>query len=254
MHVAFRREQRLQPRAGSGRTIQWIGSSSTSRLTCERSLIDVRMPVGDPCALRVNEGLKRGSALPVRRAEGYRSICPCARSFRAISSCEQNCVRRQLAYLQALDSAALREEWRRLCRSEPPRISRDRALAYRIQELSLGGLPKWAARRLAGSAEGFAQFGERDASASASPSLGPGNRILRAETGGGFQAQNAGERPDFCSQTALRLANRPKLREFLWTKKARRFASNQRYGFPYCLPRRGEDTKVHKLSGMLSRV
>jgi hypothetical protein len=30
---------------------------------------------------------------------------------------------------------------------------------------------------------------------------------LRAETGGGFQAQNAGERPEFCSQTALRLAN-----------------------------------------------
>ena len=82
MHVAFRREQRLQPRAGSGRTIQWIGSSSTSRLTCERSLIDVRMPVGDPCALRVNEGLKRGSALPIRRAAGCRSICPCARSFR----------------------------------------------------------------------------------------------------------------------------------------------------------------------------
>ena len=58
-----------------------------------------------------------------------------------------------------------------------------------------------------------AQFGERDASASASPSLGPGNRILRAETGGGFRAQNAGERPEFCSQTALRLANRPKLRK-----------------------------------------
>ena len=32
-------------------------------------------------------------------------------------------------------------------------------------------------------------------------SLGPGNGILRAETGGGFQAQNAGERPEFCSQT-----------------------------------------------------
>ena len=42
---------------------------------------------------------------------------------------------------------------------------------------------------------------------------------MRAETGGGFQAQNAGERPEFCSQTALRLANRPKLREFLWTRK-----------------------------------
>jgi len=82
--------------------------------------------------------------------------------------------------------------------------------------------------------------GDRDASASASPSLGPGTGILRAETGGGFQAQNAGERPEFCSQTALRLANRPKLREFLWIRKPRRFAetdSNQRYGLPYCLAR-----------------
>ena len=42
------------------------------------------------------------------------------------------------------------------------------------------------------------------------------------------------------------LANRPKLREFLWIRKLRRFAgtawwsginSNQRYGSPYCLPR-----------------
>jgi hypothetical protein len=30
--------------------------------------------------------------------------------------------------------------------------------------------------------------------------------------------------PSFCSQTALRPANRPKLREFLWTRKPRRFA------------------------------
>jgi hypothetical protein len=48
-------------------------------------------------------------------------------------------------------------------------------------------------------------LGERGASASASPSLGPGNM-----------------RPEFCSQTALRLANRPKLREFLWIRKPRR--------------------------------
>ena len=62
------------------------------------------------------------------------------------------------------------------------------------------------------------------ASASASPSLGQENGILRAETRVRFQAQNAGERPEFCSQTALRLANRPKLREFLWNRKPRRFA------------------------------
>ena len=54
-------------------------------------------------------------------------------------------------------------------------------------------------------------IGRRSASASASPSRGPGNGILRAETGGRFQAQNAGERPDFGSQTANCLTNRPEL-------------------------------------------
>ena len=39
------------------------------------------------------------------------------------------------------------------------------------------------------------------------PSRGPGNGILRAETGRRFQAQNAGERPEFGSQTATRLTN-----------------------------------------------
>src|SRR5271166_921132 len=58
----------------------------------------------------------------------------------------------------------------------------------------------------------------------ASPSHGPGNGILRAETGGRLQAQKAGERPKFGSQTANRLANRPELRGFLTTRKPRRFA------------------------------
>src|SRR5271165_5201600 len=39
--------------------------------------------------------------------------------------------------------------------------------------------------------------------------MGPGNGILRAETAGRLQAQNAGERPEFGSQTALRPANCP---------------------------------------------
>ena len=61
-------------------------------------------------------------------------------------------------------------------------------------------------------------------SASASPSRGPGNGILWAETGGRFQPQNAGERPEFGSQTATRLTNRPELRGFLPARKPRRFA------------------------------
>jgi hypothetical protein len=67
-------------------------------------------------------------------------------------------------------------------------------------------------------------LGTRSAPASASPSRGPGNGILRAETGGRLQAQNAAERPEFGSQTATRLSNRPELRGFLSTRKPPRFA------------------------------
>src|SRR5208337_3129626 len=67
-------------------------------------------------------------------------------------------------------------------------------------------------------------IGRRSASAPASPSRGPGNGILRAETGGRIQARTAGERSEFGSQTATRLANRPKLRGLLPTRKPRRFA------------------------------
>ena len=45
----------------------------------------------------------------------------------------------------------LRREWRRLYRSEPPRISRDllmRGIAYRLQEIEHGGLGNAAGRKL----------------------------------------------------------------------------------------------------------
>ena len=63
----------------------------------------------------------------------------------------------------------------------------------------------------------------RSAPAPASPSRGPGNGILRAETGGLFQAQNAGEQSEFGSQTTLRLTNQPELRGFLSTRKPPQF-------------------------------
>jgi len=89
----------------------------------------------------------------------------------------------RLSRLQELDGAALREEWRRLCRSEPPRVSRDllmRAIAYRLQELAFGGLPKWARQRLAGSAIGSdpSDPGEQ-APKAAEPRLRPGARLVR---------------------------------------------------------------------------
>src|ERR1700733_5085710 len=54
-----------------------------------------------------------------------------------------------------------------------------------------------------------------------------GNRILRAETGGRIQAQSAGERPEFGSQTVLRLANLPELRGFFSPQKPGRFGRTQ---------------------------
>jgi len=59
---------------------------------------------------------------------------------------------RMLEALPALCPAELRSEWRRLYRSQPPRLSRDlliRAVAYRIQELRYGGLNKTIRRKLA---------------------------------------------------------------------------------------------------------
>jgi Protein of unknown function (DUF2924) len=89
-------------------------------------------------------------------------------------------VRARLDRLQDLDGAALREEWRRLCRSEPPRISRDllmRAIAYRLQELEFGGLPKWARQNLAGSAIG-SDPGEATPKPPR-PRVKPGARLVR---------------------------------------------------------------------------
>jgi hypothetical protein len=90
----------------------------------------------------------------------------------------------RLERLQNLDGAKLREEWRRLCRSEPPSISRDlllRALAYRLQEREFGGLPKWAQQNLEGST---ARADPADAGSVATPKLGaprlkPGARLVR---------------------------------------------------------------------------
>jgi hypothetical protein len=57
-----------------------------------------------------------------------------------------------LASLEAQDSGILRTSWQRLYRTSPPdRISQDllvRAVAYRLQELALGGLRPAAKRKL----------------------------------------------------------------------------------------------------------
>ncbi len=65
----------------------------------------------------------------------------------------------RLAALNDLDPKQLRDEWRRLFRTPPPRLSRDlmiRGLAWRIQELAFGGLSKTTERRLAELGKSFA--------------------------------------------------------------------------------------------------
>src|SRR5438067_13276169 len=57
----------------------------------------------------------------------------------------------RIAALNGLTAQQLRDEWRRLYRGQPPRLSRDlliRTIAYRIQELAYGGLSKAAQRKI----------------------------------------------------------------------------------------------------------
>jgi hypothetical protein len=86
----------------------------------------------------------------------------------------------RLARLETLDLSAMRQEWRRLYRAEPPRLSRDlmtRALAYRSQESAFGGLSKATLRRLARLAAEFESDGR--IATPAQPRIKPGARLVR---------------------------------------------------------------------------
>ena len=92
----------------------------------------------------------------------------------------QNDVARQIAVLNDLSAQQLRDEWRRLYRGQPPRLSRDlliRTTAYRMQELAYGGLSKATERRLAALARELRDKG----SVVVTPelSLRPGARLVR---------------------------------------------------------------------------
>ena len=57
----------------------------------------------------------------------------------------------RIAALNELTAQQLRDEWRRLYRGQPPRLSRDlliRTIAYRMQELAYGGLSRATQRKL----------------------------------------------------------------------------------------------------------
>jgi len=91
---------------------------------------------------------------------------------------------RMLEALPTLSPAELHSEWRRLYRSQPPRLSRDlliRAIAYRIQELRYGGLGKATRRRLA--ALVTAPQSEGEIAPEAAQKIRTGTRLVREWNG-----------------------------------------------------------------------
>jgi len=89
--------------------------------------------------------------------------------------------REALSRLLELDLGALRQEWRALYKAEAsPHLSREllvRAVAYRMQEIALGGLGPGRQRQLRQIAQQFNQTGA--ANTPPRPELKPGTRLLR---------------------------------------------------------------------------
>ena len=89
--------------------------------------------------------------------------------------------REALARLPELDLGGLRQQWRTLYKAEAsPHLSREllvRAVAYRMQEVALGGLRLPRQRQLRQIAQQFKQTGA--ANTPPRPELKPGTRLLR---------------------------------------------------------------------------
>ena len=86
-----------------------------------------------------------------------------------------------LSRLPELDLGALRQEWRALYKAEAsPHLSREllvRAVAYRMQEIALGGLGPGRQRQLRQIAQQFKETGA--ATTPRRPELKAGNRLVR---------------------------------------------------------------------------
>jgi hypothetical protein len=97
------------------------------------------------------------------------------------SSSNPETLTREIAALAGASRADLTSRWRALYKTEPPRrISREllrRAIAYRLQELVLGGL-KPATRRLLARVAADA-LARRPIALSPAPTLTPGSVLLR---------------------------------------------------------------------------
>jgi hypothetical protein len=89
--------------------------------------------------------------------------------------------REALARLPKLDLGELRQQWRALYKAEAsPHLSRElllRAVAYRMQEVALGGLRPGRRHQLLRIAQQFKQTGA--ANAPPRPELKPGTRLVR---------------------------------------------------------------------------
>ena len=86
-----------------------------------------------------------------------------------------------LARLPELDLGELRQQWRALYKSDAsPHLSREllvRAVAYRMQEIALGGLRPGQQRQLRQFARQLKE--NREARIRARPELKPGTRLVR---------------------------------------------------------------------------
>ena len=104
--------------------------------------------------------------------------------------------REALARLPELDLGELRQQWRALYKTEAsPHLSRElllRAVAYRMQELALGGLRPERQRQLRQFAEQLKESGAMRIRAR--PELQPGTRLLREWQGRTYEV--------LCSMTA----------------------------------------------------
>jgi hypothetical protein len=113
-----------------------------------------------------------------RRETGEPSWCG---DFAASSDGAERDIETQIIELEALTTADLQIEWRRLYRAMPPtRLSRDlliRGVAYRVQEQAHGGLSLGTKRRLRSLSDGADQ---PDGSAAAPAiALKPGTKLVR---------------------------------------------------------------------------
>ena len=97
--------------------------------------------------------------------------------------------REALSRLPKLDLGELRQQWRALYKAEAsPHLSREllvRAVAYRMQEVALGGLRPGRRHQLLRIAQQFKQTGA--ANAPPRPELKPGTRLVREWQGRNYE-------------------------------------------------------------------